>query len=140
MISLHMIGDRVVFYPYKIDCKVPELPGELPEGVMIESTDWEKFNARLGRYRVEPDGLYADSTEELADIEAGLKELGIIYTVTDIRPTPKQIAKAKKVEGKTGSPKEVLDYILSGIVPERLAQQGEIADLKTRVEKLEARI
>jgi len=135
-----MVGDRVVFYLYKIDCQVPQLPETLPEEVMPEETEWGKFQDRLGRYRVETDGLYADNAEELADIKAGLSELGISYTATDISPTPKQVAKAKKIEGKTGSPREVLDYILYNIVPERAAKEQEIADLKRRVEKLEERI
>lgn len=135
-----MIGGRIVFYPYKIDCKVPQLPEELPEGVMFDETDWGKFHNRLGRYRVEPDGLYADNAEELADIEAGLRELGYSYTVIDISSTPEQIAKAKEIEGKTGSPREVLDYILHDIVPERLAKERELSDLKVRLEELEKKV
>lgn len=137
MISLHMVGDTPVFYSHKIECKTPQLPETLPDEVILEETDWGKFDSRLGRYRVEPDGLYADNAEELADIKAGFKELGYSYTVIDITPTAKQVTKAKEIEGKTGSPREVLDYILSGVVPERVAKEKELGGLKARVEKLE---
>ncbi|MBW2561640.1 MAG: hypothetical protein JRE40_12410 [Deltaproteobacteria bacterium] len=140
MISIHMVGDRVVFYKYKIECQTPRPPETLPEGTTLEETDWGKFHSRLGRYRIEPDGLYADSDAELADIEAGLKELGYAYTVSDIRPTAEQEAKAREIEGWTGSPKEALDYILNNIVPERLAKERELEDLKTRVEALEKKV
>lgn len=137
MISLHMVGDKPVFYSYKISCATPQPPTELPEDITPEETDWGKFNTRLGRYRIEPDGLYADNADELADIEAGLTELGITYAVTNISPTAEQVAKAKEIESKTGSPREVLDYILSGVVPERVIKEQEIDDLKARVGKLE---
>ena len=132
MISLHMVGDKVVFYSHKIECQTPSPPEEL-----TGDTPYEKFHDRLGMHRVEPDGLYADNGSEPANIEAGLTELGCTYTVTDIRPTQEQIDKAKEIEGKTGSPRVVLDYILSGIVPEKMAKEREIDDLKARVGKLE---
>ncbi|MBA7518278.1 hypothetical protein ES705_10347 [subsurface metagenome] len=137
MISLHMVGDRVVFYSHKIECQTPQPPETPPEDITLQETNWGKFNTRLGMYRIEPDGLYADNDTELADIEVGLKELAYTYTVIDIRPTQEQVAKAKDIEGKTGSPRAVLDYILNGVVPERVAKEREIDDLKARVGKLE---
>lgn len=137
MISLHMVGDRVVFYSHKIECQTPRPPETLSEGVTLQETNWGKFNTRLGMYRIEPDGLYADNEQELADIEVGLKQLAYTYTVIDIRPTQEQVAKAKDIEGKTGSPREVLDYILNGMVPERVVKEQVIDDLKARVEKPE---
>ncbi len=130
MVSLHMVGDKIVFYSYKVKVAVPQPPTTLPPEIRIEETDWGKFHRRLGRYRIEPDGLYADNDQELADIKAGLEELGYAYTVEDISPTAEQIAKAKEIEGKTGSPKEALDYILNGIIPERVAKERDIAQLK----------
>ncbi|GAJ24338.1 unnamed protein product, partial [marine sediment metagenome] len=38
-----------------------------------------------------------------------------------------------------GSPRVVLDYILNGVVPERVAKERELDNLKARVEKLERR-
>ena len=119
MVSIHMVGDKVVFYSYKINCEVPKAPTELPEGITLEETEWGKFDLRLGRYRVESDGIYADNEIELNDIKAGLEELGIPYTVTDIRPVAEQVARAREVEGLTGSPREALDYIERGVLPKR---------------------
>jgi len=139
MVSIHMVGDRVVFYKYKIECQTPRPPETLPGGAALEETEWGRFRRRLGRYRIEPDGLYADNDEELADIEAGLRELGYAYTVVDIRPTAEQEARAREIEGRTGSPREVLDYVLEGKVPGRAAKEREPDDLRARVEALEKR-
>lgn len=59
--------------------------------------------------------------------------------MTYITPTAKQVTKAKEIESKTGSPREVLVYILSGVVPERVTKGQEIVDLKARVEALEVK-
>ena len=152
MVEIHMIGDRVVFYAYRIDCAVPEAPppparelkekteeGEelVPAAPSLEETDWGKFHDRFARYRIESYGLYAENDEELNDIKAGLEEFGIAYTVTDIRPTDEQAARAEEVEGWTGSLKEALNYIVDGVLPKRMAEEKRLKDLEQKVKALE---
>ncbi|MBS7248407.1 MAG: hypothetical protein QXZ14_11065 [Candidatus Jordarchaeales archaeon] len=114
-VELHVVGDRIVFHKYRVECTVPQPPTEHLKPRELRETLWWKFMERLGRYRIENYGILCDDESELADIEAGLKELGIAYTVRDISPTPEQIAKAKEIDGKIGSRTQALNYILKKV-------------------------
>lgn len=135
MISIHMVDDRVVFYTYKVECQPPSPPENVLESA--EDTGWEEFQKRFSRYRIESDGLYADNASELAAIESGLRKLAYEYEVLDISPTSEQIARAEEIAGYSGSPQEVMEYLLSDIVPEQLAYKNEINALRDRIESLE---
>lgn len=131
--ELHVVGDRIVFCKWRINCEVPDpaasedLDGETP---------WERFEKRLGGYRIEAYGLLSDTDEELEKIEAGLTGLSISYTVEDISPTAEQMARADEMQGKVGSRTQALHYILNNVAPERIARDKEIEELKARVESL----
>lgn len=137
-IELHLVGDRIVFHKYRVDFEVPKPPERL-EPREVRGTLWWRFMDKLRMYRVEPYGILCDSDAELEDITSKLKELGLSYKVTDISPTPEQLARAQEIEGKVGSRTEALNYILYNQLPERLRIEKEIEDLKRRVENLEKR-
>ena len=130
--ELHVVGNKIVFCKWRIDCVIPPRPEPIER-----ETLWHKFHTRLGQHRIEDYGLLADDDTELVDIEAGLTELGIPYSVNDISPTATELSKAAEIDEKVGSRTEALNYIVSGLVPKEIAQQKEIADLKERVGKLE---
>jgi len=110
--ELYVAGNRIVFHKYRVNCKVPELPREPMKPRELMETLYWKFRLKLAKYRVEPYGILCDDEQQLAEVEATLKELGIPYTVDDISPTPEQLAKAKEIDGKVGNRSEALKYIM----------------------------
>ena len=124
--ELHVVGNEIVFCKYQVSCAIPD-----------DEIALEEFRQRLGHYRTESYGLLADDDTELADIKKGLDELKIHYTVDDISPSAEQITKANEITGKIGSRTTAMEYILNGVLPEKLAKEKEREDLKSRVMELE---
>jgi hypothetical protein len=89
MVEIAVSDGRIVFAKWLIRCGIPK-----PEDPLFG-----KFSARLGRYRVEAGGIIAYTDEERADIEKGLSELGIPYTVEDISPSPELVGRASGLAG-----------------------------------------
>ncbi|MEM2164005.1 MAG: hypothetical protein QXR62_06270 [Candidatus Bathyarchaeia archaeon] len=111
-IELYVVGNRIVFHKYRVNCKVPEPPREPMKPHELRETLYWKFRQKLAKYRVEPYGILCDDEQQLAEVEAILKELGIPYTVDDISPTPELLAKAREIDGKVGNRSEALKYIM----------------------------
>jgi hypothetical protein len=120
MVELSVVDGRVVFARWLIRCEIPAPPEAPPPRGREEEDPFWRFIRRLGNHRVERDGVMAYDDAERADIEAGLRELGIGYAVEDISPTPEQASKAGEVEGYVSTRSEALDYIERGVLPERL--------------------
>lgn len=126
MIELYVVGNRIVFHKYLIECNLSD---EIREKVM------EKAIEKLGKYRIENYGILCDDDNELNTLSEILKEFGISYTVKDISPPPEVLAKAMEIDGKVGSRTQALNYILKGEVPPSLRLEmleKEVKELKKR--------
>lgn len=124
-IEIYFVGDKIFFNKYRVNCEIPRPPTRPLSPRELRETLWWKFIMRLGRYRIEDNCILCDNEEELNDIESALKELGIPYTITNIAPTPEQIARAKEIDGRIVDRNEALNYILKGIMPPRLQREKE---------------
>lgn len=121
MIELYVVGNKIKFHKYLIECNVTE----------------EIFD-KLRKYRIESYGILCDNDDELREIEKVLNEHRIEYKVKNIEPTPEQLAKAMEIDGKVGSRTEALNYILGN--EKTVDINIEIEKLKDEIESLKEKL
>ena len=113
--ELYVVGNKIVFHKYRVNCSIPipQITSHEPVNPeeLRKSAYWS-LRRRLRKCRIESYGILCDDEEELKEIEAILKEFGIPYTIEDISPTPEQLTRAKEIDGRVGSRSEALKYIM----------------------------